>query len=1170
MFSLAFTLAALGIPVFGGIGVMLCVRSGRVLGRTLSQWIARTRRKTDEYSAERVRCVQKQLEILAHDVLKHRILGIASLVQELGESGNLAELPPDRLELYRTEFFRLCGIKANEEDRLWARWEKAFADIHKYTGNSVTVPPWLDPMFSDTVRGISQMRRILTRYMERESGTQKFLQSVVRARAGRCAGVYPTVLALADASRMCIVPEDTVHKAMAMVASQAGRTHSAAKIQVLGTVTQRCLCPAPSDLIVMSLARLLDNALELGTEVGIEAAIDTDAFTGISTLLFRVYDANETVPQPSDYGMGIRGIRQSSSAFGGGLQYRRDARGTFRKAAVLSFPVSEYAECTVSRVRLWVRIAYVLACLAALSAFAFCLVYAVGGPPVEFAGRGTNITEFSVRLGEELVIPLCHGGNRVRAEVSLLDESCRADSCTFPAVLDSLAPCATAIDAPECPGEIRWLPQFSDGLRQGRSYELSVHCISEGPPSSEDFQRIRVLVTRPNTQPRLLLLQVVNRTRNETATVENNHTVRAGVTDRLELHAVASDIDADPIMYRLVTPGGDVLSSADGTFPLEGEWSPFATATYQLEISDGIAPTLQQTIVLEADQLHPIELRNISLWEGDGSTRRSCEGTADSRICPIADAAGATMEVQAWFDPMQPRIHPVLELSAPDSLGYAVRPVQRHETSAPGDQWEIYGRDSRILGLVELTNAEAGSEPGLRTYTFRLSLTRDTVELPGLALSLSVSEHAGKMSPARTLVVFTAQSGSRAPAAFSTRHIELSEYGSEADAADASGSVWVYPQPGTQIEPTVTRITCEMPSLRAAFDTPTVRASQRAWEIGFQLRPGCIPGMRPDLPARSRMCAAEIHLGEEIPAETVWITVNARSCAPSIDEFTLASTREELARNEFRWHFRVIDTDGDLQPSGIRITGTQDYRMDVSSVGGAAGNVYEGTIAVSATCDNPLFQANSRVLLHIEDGDGHESVKMLQAQLNCPPLVSTADGKTHFTVRDGAQIAISLRHDPDVKLALVGRIGTILNGTFYWNASCSYGRGPHTVEIRTESPSRYGRPLMLDLEITRCLPRYAVLFDGTDIPSDAPLRIGTGSHALAFVPSGESAGFRVEPDPATEVHGIRISATPSKTGFEYALECTDPGAGGELRFRIVPEADDSDEFDPVVVRVQCE
>ena len=1169
MFSFIYFCAVLGIFIFALLFVFLLRNSGRFYGKTLSQWIDKTRHKEDEYSAERLKNVQKLLEILAHDILKHRILGMASLIDALRTelaTTPLNAIPIERQEMIRNEFFRICGLKANPEERLWTRWKEIFEGIYRNTSVNTTIPP-LDPMFHDTIHEIFTLRRLLMVYVDKEAGAEEFLDRLRHLKFDKCVDVYPSVLRLAAASRMVIEPMQIIRRAVNGVAAQTRRSASAERIEILGCPEGCFLCPAPTGLLVMCLTRLFDNALEMSETIGVEVEISTDAFTGISTILWKVYDAHETLPTPAHYGMGIRGIRQNISSFEGGFQFRREARGSYRKAAVISFPVSEEVEFPVTKLPRRIQIGFIAWCHLLLFALFFCIFFVIGGPPVEFAGEGSNITEFSVNVGEELVIPLCEGGRKVRVDVERLNAACMADNCTFPQILTALEPCARDLHDPQCPGEIRWTPQFEDGIRQGKNYELSIHCISEGPPSSEDRRHIRVLVTRANTPPQILLLQILNRTRGDVTYVRQGETIKAGVTDMLFLHAMASDPDADPITYMLHLPDGHVVSSADGTFALESSWSGFGTATYMLEITDSVAPSQSFPIVLEADTYHPIEMRSLSLWSEANSTKYACEGSSDSRVCPIEVGSEITLEMDIQFDPIQASIRPDLEFLSTDTFGYTVQSKRRRVLTGVGDQWEIYDRSHQLTSVIELTHVESVTTSGLWRFTFRLIPVMSLPDHANFAMMVAVAEHAQKMPPLRTLLVFAGKSPTQHIATFSTRQLELSEYALPEDESESRATTWIYPLQNADFEPELGAITCQQPEFAQAFETPVIRNIHNAWRIEYRLKRGCIPGLSPGLSARNRLCTAEVRLeGAQNPAESIWITLQPRSCAPQIHEFTLASTREELQNNIFRWNFEIIDTDGDLPAKNIRIHGTQNYAIQMSTKADALGDVYTGSLSMATTCENPLFQSNSRVQLQIKDEDGHEVNKVLTPQLNCPPIVTAPE--THFTVEDGSLLAIPLQYESDVHLTLQSRFGSLGDHTFYWNASCAYGKGPHLVEIRTESATRYGRPLVLEIEIAHCQPHFSIQVDGREFSANQPLILNEGKRVRLTLSSRESLeGVTIEPvTNATMPHVLFTSRDES--GFDYDVECDAAGVNETIQFEMTSPKFNTPQESPKIT-IQC-
>ena len=79
------------------------------IGPTITKWVETKRTHQDAQSAASLKRVRKLLEILAHDVLKHRLLGLISLDQELKKSEqNQGHITKEQLDDIRDEMFRLC------------------------------------------------------------------------------------------------------------------------------------------------------------------------------------------------------------------------------------------------------------------------------------------------------------------------------------------------------------------------------------------------------------------------------------------------------------------------------------------------------------------------------------------------------------------------------------------------------------------------------------------------------------------------------------------------------------------------------------------------------------------------------------------------------------------------------------------------------------------------------------------------------------------------------------------------------------------------------------------------------------------------------------------------------------------------------------------------------
>lgn len=1177
MFSFAYISALVGTVAFGAIQVIIYTHPGRFYGRTLSEWIDKTRHKADEYSAERLIHIRKRLEVFAHDVLKHRLLGLASLIQELRQETQdgktIHALSQERTESISAEIFRLCGIKLNAEERLWTRSKDCFIDIYRHTSIDTAVPP-LDPMFSKTFRELMHLRSLIMGYVDREGSRAEFLERIMHLKFEECIDLYPQVLALVDACRMVIEPSRIVSKAIDAAASQMRRANLPENITIYGMPKSRFLCPAAEGTITMFLTRLIDNALETGEKAGVSVELDTDEFTGTSSILFKVYDQSEKMPSSNEYGMGIRGIKQRIHAFEGGFQYRLETRDSFRKAAIFSFPVSEYSDFTKSHLKPVTIAAFGFATIFFAVGFIFCLLYVLGGPPVEFAGRGQNITEFRVSVGDELVIPLCKGGRNVRAEIHLATESCVADSCSFDDVLQSLEPCAQSIDDPLCPGEIRWTPAFEDGLRHGKNYELTIQCISDGPPSSRDEQRIRVLVSRKNSPPSLLLTRLMNQTRGEIFHVLPGQTIKTGVSDKLILQVMATDDDADVIRYTLHLPSGATLQSTNGTFELNPSWSQFGTATFELEFSDLIAPSKKIPFILEADELHPIDLKSLALWSNDSTVRHPCDGSGESQICHLPNPLSNVLEMQLWFDPIQQSIKPKVSFGMSENQDFMIRPmfVQDIGMTRPGDQWEIYlPSTQQMTGVLEITSIEKLNSPGL--YSFRFSLLTMSVSdnFSSIALNLNVREQSGRLPPLKTILLLTRHTHSNTNYLFSSQHLELTEYDDERDAADAHNSLWIYPSKSGRSagRPVIRHISCITPEFEKYLDKPVITDLKNAWRIDFGLKSGCIPGLSQSIPGKSRICTADIGFEEEgDKTDPVWIMLNHRSCAPKIESLSLVSTKEELNNNIFRWNFSITDPDGDLPLQNIDLSEKIEYAMLYDTQSSDHGNTYSGTLTIRTSCDNPLFlQGKPGIFLSVVDRNDHETRQRLTATENCPPLVATKSLQTRFTVSAGERLIVPLTHPHDVHLTLNHYFGNIRDDSFVWDANCLYGQGPHTISISGESKTHYGRPLAITVFVEHCQPHFDLSLNSSPIFPSTPLLLASSQeNILEIAPSLSVDDVAVLPQSQSD--SIAVTTLSDDAPWRFKLQCLADEVESNIDFNFsVPEGQPP--IDAIHLKVRC-
>ncbi len=1178
--------AILGIILFSAGLIAFYVNFNRFYGRTLANWVLRTRSKNDESSAEKLIYVKKHLEVLAHDILKHRLFGLDTLTKAMrpyfdkSNPNNVIgkEYPPE-LQALRDEFFRLCGIKTTPEERLWERVRQSiFVDIHTFIGRSLVMPPF-DPLFKDIFKLTVELRTIVWLFVGKEQSDDITLR-LSQLDISFCNQAYNNIIALADASRMIINPNEIIQNAIGATSSQTRHSHAPVQIQVYNTLDRRYLCTAPARTLVMCLTRLLDNALAQGSQTAVDIQILTDDFTGESSLIFKIYDLSSKLPTLSDAGMGLRGIFQSLKTFEGGLQYKPEIRDDFKKAAIVSIPISEY--CDYPKDKRKIRNVIISTCLPLLSIIGFivCLLYVLGGPPVKFAGTGETIIEFSVNVGDELVIPLCDGGRNVRAEIRDTNAACVADNCSFPLVLEGLEACSHSIRDAKCPGVIRWTPQFEDGQRQGKNYEISVHCISEGPPASDDMQRIRILVSRPNSAPVPVLLQLINRSQNDASQYikPGKNPIRINVTDKMMLRVIATDADADTLTYSLKQPNGTVITSTDGTFQIQPDWSMFATSTFEIQITDSIAVPVTIPAIFEADGLHPIELRNLAIWADDSTTRRSCEGTSESQICYLADETASELSMQVAFDPLQPRINPVITFHASDNLSLAINPVRQGHasTSQIGDLWEIYAtNDDTIVGFIELTNIEPSQTHGIYNFTFNLSMTPALHSTANLAFNVHISEAAQRMPPLDSLLIFVRRASIPGEYTLSTHSITLTEYENDADADAARTSMWIYPKQGTHIQSPITvgEILCQTPDFASAFETPVVKTLRNAARLDFKLKKGCIPGLNHNLTAKQKLCAASIRFkADQQTNEVLWIAIEDRACAPSFEAINLISDKDELAQNLFKYQIDITDPDVRISPADIQISGISQYSMQINADSHITGTHYRGLLTIQASCsDTALAQNGYKIAVNLQHDNQLIAQRPLLLPMNCPPLVNTPNDQLLFEIDEGKHLEIPLHHDPDVKLSLNAPFGEIVNDAFVWDASCRYGKGPHTIEVAATAQKQFGKPLQFQISITRCIPRFNIYLDGTMIQSETPVVLSphqTKHLNINAYPEIRNLQYILHTDSASSA--FRLTETDDRDGYHLDIECIQPNASETLRIMMQsPDDDRLSELNPITIPIEC-
>ena len=1179
MYNIVYFGTIIGLILSLVILVFMHRHSGRFLGHTLSQWVAQTRKKQDEISADKLLHVRKLLECLAHDVLKHRLLGLHSLFEEMqqyyGGSGkkklDFRAISPEKDVAFRDEFFRLCGIKARPEERLWTRFSDAFKEIYHYTGKRLALP-MVDPMFSAAFKVLVELRRAMVWLVNTDSMWAKSSVHFYKILSLDYVSVYPATLALAASCRMEIDPNAMIQGAIEAVAAQTNRADIANRIRIYRCDGDRLLCDAPMRTLTMCMTRLLDNALEQSRNVAIEAAFLTDEFTGVSKLIIKVYDESEGLPATADEGMGMRGVRQNLEAFSGGIAYRSEVRDSFKKAAVLSISASRFEPVVETKLRRSMVVEFIAVAAVNVAIFLICFANVIGGPPVEFAGKGTDIVEFYAEVGKELAIPLCTGGRNVRAEVRAENIACVAEQCTLARVLEELEPCKKSINDPECPGVLRWTPQFSDGQRQGRNYELSIDCIADGPPPSEDTRRIRVRVLRPNSAPKIAFVQIINDTKGTMHYLtKRGEMTRVDVNDKLRLRVLANDADADIIMYRLRSPDGTVVVSTDGTFDLSPKWSAFATSTFELEISDNIAASLSFNIVLAADKLHPIEIVNADIVTSTTSVRLPCDGTPEARVCRVPDRNINELRIIVRFDPLQSRIRPVVAFQVSDNHGIDLRYIRQYSNKTGetqlGDQWEVYSKSTQqLIAVVELTNIEKLPSANDYAFTFRMLSNVHSSENSSFAVYANVSDLSDRMPAAKSLFIFAFAQQKSSKYVFTSQHLQLREYEAEQDAQYAEDGTWIYPVEGEKLrqEPVVDRIDCQTPEFASAFETPSIQNLKNAWRIDFKLKRGCIPGLAVSLPAKERLCTAHIGFGNRPPEKEIWIMLDARQCAPRIDELALVAQGTD--DSTYRYAFTIVDTDGDLSKNKIQVLGNAPHEIAFGSGSHALGDVYRGEIRIKSDCD---FSEITPLTLVATDETGRTTQKVIALPQVCPATIDTEDGRKFFEVSEGTLMEIPIVAENDAKLLLKSNFGRIENGAFRWLASCSYGAGPHRIEIR-DALHPNAHPIEIEIEL-RCMPRLSVSIDDAPIQLDIPFDIAPNTEHRVKISGVDAEQFEFNLASSALYPSLRLTESIQDGVYGLGVACASQEETQEsIQIQVVPK--DPAKYihpDPIVMTFRC-
>ncbi|MFA5625356.1 MAG: hypothetical protein WC966_09945 [Bradymonadales bacterium] len=1165
IYYLSLAVAVILLPIL----LLLLYRSFDVLGLSLAQWVKRAQRREDEATANKMQDIRKLLETLAHDVLKHRLLGMISLVRLLdGGDGKPRALSTKEYDDFLEEIFRLCGAKAAPQERLWTRWRNTFSEIKAIAGRNLLLPI-ADPMLTATDRMMLKLRGMFKLYVAKDKASAVTPQALLRLNVEESEPIHKEILSLASNCRMRVCAAELLESAVSALCVQMGEAAVAQRVELRNEALGDYLSPAPMRLLATSVLRLLDNAIAQGEgRAAVKITLETDFYSDDGYLKIQVFDTTAQIPQSHQYGDGLKGISRSLADFGCGFSYELEDHGEFKKAALITVPVSEPTPIKAKPISRWRYVGFALLFLCLTGLFLLSVYRVFGGAPIRFAGIGETVVEFAVDVGEKLSIPLCEGGSMPRAEVSIKDGTCWKDQCTLNEVIASLEPCAKSLLARGCPKRLEWTPAFEDGARQGRIYELTIRCHSLGPPQSEDVQNIRLLVTRPNSRPELLMMQIQDLDSQETRAIYAGKTVEVAADANLRFRAVAVDKDTDLLIYRLILPDGKSLVSYDGEFLLPLEWSQFGTWTAVLQISDMVSEAKEYKLRFKANQLRPIELRNIGVWSQRAASSLNCRGMGNSRLCDITDGEVNELNIQLWFDPLLSDIAEQLTFTTtPDSPIEVVAQARLTEiesqTTLLGDRWEFRERASQqTLAIVELTNISTHPHLPTRDYGFRVSVAPlsplDSLHWP---VYFRASELQGRCPELQMMLVFSRHGQAQKSMLMSSKHIVLQEYEKESDERTARAGIRLFGFGNkSDTKPEVKAIVCENPALSQAFEeAKLVSIGDNAWNLELRLKQGCINGLNENTPQKDKLCFLELVYDKKTNEnDFLWISIKDRACPPRVEKLELISSADELANNHMRWNFTVIDADANLNPQSIRVIGTNNYSLHLHDHPEAEQSKLErisGVISANLNCNS----APKQLSIELSDHSALSTRKALPTSLNCPPLVSTEDGKDTYHSNEGEPLSIALLHDDNVKLSVEQGVGAIEEKNYVWNASCMYGKGPHRVQIGAQSPKQYGRPLELKIYVARCIPRLALYANGHALSPSDSLHVDLNAEVFlrAQIQKAENSRFTVHSIRDAPQPSIAVEQTPDADTLR--LRCGAQNASETLYIQAIPtDANDPD------------
>lgn len=1177
-----------------------------LVGLPLSRWILKSRQKTGAEEARQLSDARNILATLAHDVLKHRLLGLVSLARSMDER---LEADPDSWDKMRQELLRLCGARAAPHDRLWARWSEAFAQIRAIAGGRV-VPPWADNVLCATDRKLARLKRHVRAFVAGEQEEALSPQVVRRLELGSISNIHSDVLSLTEGCRPSLVPRRVVEEALSALGALVDRKGGPERFEVRLQEEDNFLVDAPPRLVSTSLERLMDNALRLSPEsapLAIVVQLDGDELLGDEVLVFRVLDTLETIPEVEQFGDGLTEMRKGLAEYDCGFSFvRLTDDPVFAKEARITIPVTRGVSLLKGR-RVFTRMRWAAPVMVVLLLLAMLSTGRIlGGAPVQFSGGGQPVVEFRTRVGEELRFGLCEGGSNPSAILELETTSCRQEACSLADVVEALAPCRDGLSSPGCSREFVWTPEFDDGKREGMSYELTLACRAPGPPASEDIRRLRIVVSRQNSPPSWagdVDVRVVGEGgRSSFELGDAPLEVPAGAV--LELTLGGWDEDNDPLRYELVsqdeTGGETVLASAERRpgQPVQlmlGQeqgipWRRDSTFSAVLRISDGLAAPVERSLELEASELRPLTLERFAMWNEVTGEEVACAGPDAARLCRLVENEGYLAELDVRFDELLTEVNERIFLS-PEKSKVQIEPVRdededvqrkgRQGSVEVGQRWEVLSSiKGRRIATITLVDRPQHKRPGVRTYRFRIEMRRVEQGEPKswtLRLSFDEASHrAAGLDQDLLLSIFD-----QSPSLLAERDfVKLREYPEGGSPEKGFKELKLFlaadsPQNAQLADPI---LRCERPELVDAFQQLELkRIAPNSWGLEVGLKPGCIEGLggsaSPLGSPSERTCRVELTTVDRSARSSVTIRVENAACAPRLVRVEPRFEEPVEEGAQITWQVEIHDPDGDLRTDGIMLKGpgSQNFKLSLTEDPDVLGTRLMGELTGKAFCGLGLGELR----LEARDWTGASSSTPITARMQCNPVIRTASGEVRFEVDDGELLEIALLGMDQARVELDTPQGELGDGGFRWEADCENGRGPHVVRLLAERDGAQGTPLELEVTVRRCRVEMGL----------AELRTGTsvGGGGMLLMERARSKRLRVDPgvarlqdlelnitlEPKSKELSVR---TLSGRGDIFDLFCTTANRTGTIVVEAKPLPDAAQsylEIEPLRVRVRC-